>query len=109
MKHYRATHPEYERKRGLKNRARLLEYKKIVFQHYFGINPKCQKCGVSDLRVLQLHHINGGGAEERLAKLGNSYAAGSRFYHYLIKNNFPNNGAFQSYCANCHIILRYEA
>jgi hypothetical protein len=62
-----------------------------VISHYGGI---CQCCGESDIRVLTIDHIEGGGKKHRKeVGVGN-------FYSSLIKNNFPPG--FQVLCFNCN-------
>lgn len=58
----------------------------------------CCRCGIDDYRVLQIDHINRGGAEERKKK--GPYA----IYNSIIK------GAdhYQLFCANCHAIKSHE-
>lgn len=56
----------------------------------------------TDIRILTIDHINGGGAKHR-KQLGNS---ASRFYRWLIKHNYPEG--YQVLCMNCEWIKRYE-
>lgn len=58
----------------------------------------CKGCGISDYRVLQIDHINGGGNAER--KQLNQSA-----YHFQVLNNLA---AYQLLCANCSWIKRHE-
>lgn len=73
--------------------------RKIVLELLGG---KCKKCGFSDIRALQLDHINGGGNKE-YKKLGN-YAV----YRRIIKNFSFEKLHYQILCANCNWIKRYE-
>jgi len=59
------------------------------------------------IRLLQLHHYEGGGAKQRREQLGNPNAGGSTFYYWLKKNNFPKI-KLEPVCANCHILIRYD-
>jgi hypothetical protein len=59
---------------------------------------KCSKCGISDPRVLQIDHKNGGGNKER-KKFGTS-----QIYYRIIKK--PQN--YQLLCANCNWIKHVE-
>ena len=52
------------RMRAYTNRIRLK-----VLAHYSNGTPKCSSCGIEDIRVLSIDHINGKGNEHRL-KLG---------------------------------------
>lgn len=61
---------------------------------------QCERCGINDVRVLQLDHINGGGHRERVRNGNNSHTA---LYAGLRR---PHE--FQILCANCNWIKRYE-
>ena len=91
---YREANRDKLRSRQRENRR---EYKRKVFNHY---GNKCS-CGFSDIRALQIDHINNNGAEERKS-LGGQNFSGWRFYKYLIDNNYPNG--YQTLCANCNMI-----
>jgi len=71
--------------------------KSDVFSHYCleGI-IKCAHCGITDIDVLCLDHVNDNGANERkLAGLG------SCFYQWIKRNNYPVG--YQVLCANCNL------
>ena len=87
------------RKNGAKYR---LANKMKVLIHYGGNPPKCACCGFSDIRALQIDHINGGGMEHRRS-IGIKNG-GITFYLWLIRNGFPEG--FQVLCANCNWIKR---
>jgi len=76
--------------------------KRLVISHYSNGSMVCCKCGFSDIRALSIDHINGGGRRhtEEIRK------AGTIFYRWLIKNNFPNG--FQVLCMNCNYIKKAE-
>lgn len=57
----------------------------------------CASCGFSDLRALQIDHINGGGTSE-IKRLGN----GVKYYRHIM-SNISN---YQILCANCNQIKR---
>lgn len=67
-----------------------------------GLGGKCVSCGIADIRVLQIDHVNGGGSKERkgvgprthLQRVLRSIANGERHYQLL--------------CANCNWIKRHE-
>lgn len=59
----------------------------------------CVKCGMSDLRVLQIDHIKGGGAIER-RRLGPL-----SLYQKVIRTS---GAGYQILCANCNWIKRAE-
>lgn len=56
----------------------------------------CKRCGFSDIRALQVDHINGCGTKNR--KIG----------FYLLKEIKDSPHKFQILCANCNWIKRTE-
>jgi hypothetical protein len=91
-------------------RERALANKFKVMNHYS--NPQfngiieCNgfdgvKCpwNCSDIDVLTIDHINDDGADQRRKLYGGRTGGGSRFYKWLIKNNFPEG--YQVLCCNC--------
>ena len=103
-KKYRETHLEeirirdrerYRLHKNEMNESSKLSHrknKKIVFDHYGNI---CICCKETRTEFLTIDHINGEGAKHR-KKVG----AGSRFYRWLINNDFPEG--FQTLCMNCN-------
>lgn len=67
-----------------------------AFEHYCNGEPCCVHCGNTDLRVLCLHHIDGGGNEHR-----KQY--GNNFYNGLERDGYPEG--LIALCANCHLII----
>lgn len=67
-----------------------------VFSYYCQGDPKCY-CGETDLSLLVIDHINGGGNKHR-REIGVS--GGYVFYQWIKKNNFPDE--FQVLCYNCN-------
>ena len=63
------------------------------------LGGKCMNCGETNLRVLQLNHINGGGRSER--KRRNSYQISMD----VLKEKRTD---IDVRCANCNIIYEYE-
>ena len=63
---------------------------------------KCVFCDFSDIRALQIDHINGGGNRE-YRKFG-SYSV----YLYYVKNPEKAKKMLQIVCANCNWIKRHE-
>lgn len=59
----------------------------------------CNHCGHTDVRVLQIDHVNGGGSKEYKTKSGTSY-----LYHVL---KLVDTGQYQLLCANCNWIKRH--
>ncbi len=98
-KKYRLLHGNEER---AKSRAREIKIRERVFEHY-GERCSWPGCNVSDMDMLQLDHIGGGGNKHR-----REVGKGQQFYRYLIKNGFP--AGLRVLCANHnfkhHAILR---
>lgn len=67
-----------------------------VINHYSKGKNQCSKCIVNDPDILEIDHINNGGAEHR-RKIGNG---GKIIIKWLIDNDFP--GGFQILCCNCN-------
>lgn len=77
----------------IKNKLEREKNKKIVFEHYGNI---CGICKEDDVDVLSIDHINNDGKTQR-----KQTGIGSRFYEWIIENNFPTN--LQILCCNCNI------
>lgn len=103
MVHRREWDREYRKRPHVKEahnrsgREQRLLWKLRVFEKLGG---KCVKCGISDHRVLQIDHINGGGCRERKKYKGRPS------YYKMIYND--NSGKYQLLCANCNWIKRIE-
>ena len=93
-----ALQPEITAYRAEKRRLEKLE----VMNHYSNGTGCCVRCGFSDIRALQIDHINGGGTKHRV-ELGRS---GEAFYRWLRMNNYPEG--YQVLCCNCNGIKRFE-
>jgi len=65
------------------------------------LGAECVKCGMRDLRCLQLDHINGGGNTDNVNRTSSSY-------NKLLKNPQELFMKLQLLCANCNWIKRYE-
>lgn len=66
--------------------------------------PSCTGCGCGDIRVLQIDHIHGDGAQERKV-LGGS----TTLYRKILKMSKPQvRKQYQVLCANCNWIKRVE-
>lgn len=57
--------------------------------------PSCSRCGIDDLDVLCLDHINDNGKEDRKIT-----GMGSNFYNWLKQHNYPEG--YQVLCRNCN-------
>lgn len=107
--HIKKLHQEYQVKHRDKIRVANKDYqfhlKMDVLKHYSESNPpKCKRCGFTDIRTLQLDHIDGGGRQAR--QNNSTMRGGTAFYSYLRRNNYPDN--LQVLCANCNFIKKFE-
>ena len=74
--------------------------KKEVLEHYGGTKCANQECNETEIRKLQVDHINNDGAEHRRRLTGeNSFY---HFYRWLKKNGFPNDPPLQVLCRKCN-------
>ena len=100
---YVRTHREHRREYAkIWNRGWGYRNKTKALAHYSNNDiPQCATCGITDVDVLCIDHINGGGTAHRRA-IG--IPSGSRFYRWLISKNFPLG--YQTLCANCNLKKR---
>jgi len=84
-----------------KQKVFRLKYKMIVYNKYANGDMRCVKCGIDDIRVLDVDHIHGGGTEQR-----KTAGRGNQFYHYLIKAGLPDG--YQLLCRNCNWLAHLE-
>ncbi len=83
---------------------RMQEKEQVIRFYSHGLmrcmNPDCEvPGGVKDLDGLTIDHIYGGG-KRHIQQLRNQ-GVKTRFYTWLIKNNFPNPELYQVLCWNC--------
>ena len=78
-------------------RNRGFELKEAVYTLY---GKRCARCGIADIRVLQIDHVFGGGSKEKRAIGHNQHS----FYSLILKH--PER--YQLLCANCNWIKRIE-
>lgn len=86
--------PIYIEKQKERHRINHIIQRKICIEHYSNGKNCCELCGESDLDVLTLDHINGGGNQHR-KKIG---------YHtsgVIITNKFPEG--YRILCMNCNM------
>lgn len=101
---YNKAHPEQYREmlnrqhRGYRRRLKI-----AVLSQYSEGSPKCKVCGERRMACLTIDHIKGNGRKHK-RELG--IVAGSSFYYWLKKNDYPKD--FQVLCMNCQWIKRYE-
>lgn len=70
-------------------------HKILCFEHYSKGRNECACCGEMAIEFLSIDDINGT-THRQMKKKG----IGSRFYKWLIDNNFPEG--FQVLCMNCN-------
>lgn len=63
---------------------------------------KCCRCDFTDLRALQIDHINSNGHEERRNRGTESY------YRFILNKVLQGSKDYQILCANCNWIKRSE-
>lgn len=92
-----------ERLKVLHKRYRI-NLKKFVIESLGGV---CKVCGFSDVRALQIDHVNGGGSRHR-----EKFKSKPTLYLNSIKKDINKGGDFkakyQILCANCNWIKFYE-
>jgi len=92
-------HEWYERrKKDIRQRDRLLRLRVLE-----KLGGKCAKCGFSDLRALQVDHVQNNGYEERKQLHWRKY--------YKIILNLTDEELKRNYqllCANCNWIRKYD-
>ena len=97
QKCYQNKIEQYKERRKYSGILTRMRTKCIVMDKYGG---KCNCCYEPRLEFLTIDHINGGGNKHRKELFGNRKQSGTRFYNWLIKNNFPEG--YQVLCWNCN-------
>jgi len=105
IKRWRESNPEKLKLIRSRSKKRVTWREKVlVLTNYSSKEtPCCAFCGESDIIVLQIDHINGGGTRHRKEI---HEATGNSFYYWLIKNNYPSG--YQVLCANCNTRKRWQ-
>lgn len=98
---WRERNPEKAKQMGKEAMKRLLLKRKTSAYDLLG--NKCNYCGISDIRVLQIDHIEGNGIKDRKTKKG--YITSQTI---IYKKVLENPEKFQLLCANCNWIKRWE-
>jgi len=118
MRKYRDNNREkvrqYSRDWRIKNKEWDIEQNRLererlkleVISHYSNGTMCCGGCGYSDIRALQIDHVNDDGANKRRATHGKRTAAGADYYRWIRQHNFPKG--YQVLCANCNWIKEIE-
>lgn len=71
-----------------------------ILRHYSLGMPVCQRCGITDIDILTVDHINGGG-NKHIRALNQQ---GTSFYQWLKNQAYPVG--FQVLCFNCNVKKR---
>lgn len=98
-KRWAITH-KYGKYKALKRNKLYNEYREKIISHYTNGTNSCASCGCSDIRVLDIDHVNNDGAAHRKA-MGCLTSV-----WWIIKNNFPIG--FQILCKNCNWLKEME-
>ena len=98
-KAYYIANREWILEKGRKRRKETHDYYRAEIIKALG--GKCERCGISDIRVLEIHHLLGGGAKIRESYKGTKYGYDYRYLRDILKNL----EGISLLCANCHLIL----
>lgn len=86
----------------LYNRKKRRQIKYDVLSHYSSSNvPMCERCGIKDIDVLCIDHINNDGYKQ-----GKDTTIRKSLHSWLKQNNYP--GGYQVLCANCNLKKRIQ-
>lgn len=110
-KYHQTHHEEIQAKRREKrmaekdnpNRYSRARHDKLRHEVFTKLGGKCVACGVSDYRVLQLNHINGGGHRQREERK----LVGDKLLLAILKGTI-DNALFDVRCANCNMLHARE-
>lgn len=89
----------------VKKRSRVFLWKyqwKLKLEVITLLGGKCSNCGNTDLRVLQVNHLNGDGRKE-LKK----YGGGCGFYRAILTGRRATDD-LDIRCANCNILYEFK-
>ena len=117
-RYYREHKSEYKQyinrpevKRRIKRYRKLVNQNEKVKKYLVSIRlklieflgSKCCKCGIDDIRMLEIDHINGNGFKKN-KRFTNTYCE----HLYYLKRPEKAKITFQILCGNCHNIKTYE-
>lgn len=88
----------------IKERVRIYSQKKYSGRRkriIDALGGKCIRCGFTDIRALQIDHVNGHGGRERKSTINFSH---DRYERMIMENK----DRYQILCANCNWIKRVE-
>lgn len=81
----------------VKSSERHKRLRVAVLAHYGGNPPVCACCGENVQEFLCVDHVDGDGKAHR-----KSIGTGSKFYHWLYKNGYPDKPRLRVLCLNCN-------
>jgi predicted HNH restriction endonuclease len=84
------------KKRGAKTRESIIRARAIA-----AYGGRCDDCGLDDDRILEMHHVNGGGARERKEK------GAYRLFADAAKTGMRDD-SISLLCPNCHSIRHWQ-
>lgn len=97
---WREYYHNHRNETSLRVKRNRAKNKILVLTYYGGGELKCKRCGETNINVLCIDHINGGGVKHRKS-IGNG-----NIYGWLKGRQFPEG--YQTLCANCNYIKKYE-
>lgn len=83
---------EYQRNLRRRLKVKTLTYYSIVDY------PICARCGIIDIDILCLDHIEGGGRKDIRER---NVVGGYKLYYQLKREGYPKG--YQVLCANCNL------
>lgn len=95
---WRKNNLAFKQHLAIKNTIQYSEIRTKVIEHYSKGKNCCARCGIGDMRVLDLDHINNDGAEQRKKVSSVTY--------WVYRNNFPEG--YQVLCRNCNWVKEIE-
>jgi len=104
-KEYRLKYPDKVKECSKKS---ILKLKKDILFHYSQGQIKCRYCAEDRIECLSIDHIFNDGNLERKKIFGQNRSAGTNFYIWLKKNNYPNPEKYQILCMNCQWYKRFH-
>ena len=94
--------PEINKKREYARKLMKGSSLKLRTNIFNIIGSSCKNCGIKDIRVLRIDHINSDGGIERRKYPGNKL-----YYHILSLNPDEAKKRYQTLCVNCNNIKKY--
>jgi ribosomal protein L20A (L18A) len=83
------------------SKCRRNHRRKIKLKIFKLIGNKCIKCGFSDIRILQIDHVNGNGYKERTT-------SSTKYYRSILEKIQSGSKDYQLLCPNCNWLKRIE-